>query len=106
MKRTRIRPLSDKRAKVNARRREIVARLRKQHPWCQHCLTDASAHPHEPWSRGRGGPIDDARNIIMLCVRCHDDVHENPEWAEKMGLLIPAHEGPKWLERGGVKCSK
>ncbi|MBK8246426.1 MAG: hypothetical protein IPK85_03370 [Gemmatimonadetes bacterium] len=83
-------------------RRSIVAEVLKAHPFCHVCGIVKAVEVHEPWSRGRGGPILDRRNCMAVDERCHRFIHENPEWAEKHGFLIPGHEGPAWLERGGV----
>lgn len=72
------------------------------HPFCECCGIARATEIHEPWTRGRGGPIDDARNFMSLDSHCHRFIHENPEWAESKGFLISAAGGPKWLERGGV----
>lgn len=83
-------------------RRKIVAAHFKAHPFCANCIVARASHPHEPWSRGRGGPIDDPRNLVGLCAECHEWVHRNPLEAKRRGLLVSAHEGAAWLERGGV----
>lgn len=60
---------------------------------------------HEPWTRGRGGPIDDPRNMVTLCAEVNRLVSQDADWmrwATLRGLLIHASQGPAWLEAGGV----
>lgn len=102
--RTRLKPLSKKRRAVNAVRAELVNALHKARGrWCELCGLFWWTQVHEPWSRGRGGPAEDERNMCCLCRDCHRTVHDNPAWASSLGLLVSAAEGPKWLEDGGWK---
>lgn len=97
----RLKPLSGKRVAENARRRKVVAELFAESRWCRYCGLIEAAHGHEPWSRGRGGPSDDRRNMLLLCPPCHRMVHSNPQWSAENGLLVSAADGPDWLARGG-----
>jgi hypothetical protein len=99
---SRLNPVSESTFVKQRKRRTLRAAFLKKHPWCRVCGNALAVHVHEPWTRGRGGPMDDARNFMGLCQKDHDFIHANPEWAERHGFLIPAHEGKKWLERGGV----
>lgn len=67
-------------------------------PLCKRC-GKPMADIHEPWTRARGGPIDDPRNMRSVCRKCHDWIHNNPAHAEWSGWLIPSHEGALWLSR-------
>ena len=59
---------------------------------------------HEPWTRGRGGPLGDPRNMATACQFHNDEMTQGQQaWAEANGYLISAAEGPAWLEAGGFK---
>lgn len=64
---------------------------------------------HEPWTRARGGPIDDPRNMVPCCARHNtwlsQDV-DGQKWGEANDLLIHEWEGPTWLAAGGVDAPK
>jgi hypothetical protein len=96
-----LRPESKRTHAKMRTRRKIIAELRAENRWCRFCGLIEGAHCHEPWSRGRGGPIDDRRNLLLLCPPCHAMVHENPKWSAENGLLVSAADGPDWLARGG-----
>ena len=102
-------PLPGKSAKQrakDARRRPVRAAYMESHTMCEYgaCLY-ASTDCHEPWTRARGGPIDDERNMAALCRNHHDWIHHHAEEATMLGWLIPAHQGPAWLEAGGRKAA-
>jgi hypothetical protein len=43
-------------------------------------------HAHHVLPRGRGGS-DDVENGLWVCWEAHDTIHDEPELAEKLGLL-------------------
>ncbi len=60
----------------------------------------------EPWPRGRGGPTNDPRNRIALCIehnRLKSQDAETMRWAKANGYLISAAKGPAFLAAGGVQ---
>lgn len=76
-----------------------------------HTIPPCSGGPtvHEPWTRGRGGPIDDERNMVPMCAFHNTWVSQDAEgqrWAEANDLLIHAWEGEAWLSAGGVCAPK
>ena len=61
---------------------------------------------HEPWTRGRGGPLGDRRNMITACVRHNEELQQaldGIEFGYANGYLVRRAEGPAWLEAGGFK---
>lgn len=99
-----IRPVSEKRAAANKRRRAMVARLYPERPLCavwQARLTIGlpplpdctrwADDVHEPLSRARGGSITDEENSSAPCRPCHDVLTFTPEselgWAYELDLL-------------------
>ena len=88
LRRTRLRPVSRKRARVQRQRMGLIRGMFAEPapcvvPGCGQVATD----PHEPLTRARGGPITDESNIVGLCRAHHKWTHENPEAAHKAGLL-------------------
>ena len=92
MKRTRIKPVSQKRAAENRVRakvkQELVAAADSR---CERCRQVANLDWHERQSRARGGSITDPRNIKWTCRLHHDWAHANPVEATQMGWLVSGH---------------
>jgi hypothetical protein len=102
-----LRPVSKKRAKVNAERSRVVHERWGRNPRCEGCtplallgITSATTgcdgwatDAHEIVSRARGGSITDTDNILPLGRSCHRFVTENPEIAEAAGLSRSRHTG-------------
>lgn len=97
-RRTRLRPVSKKREKVNRARRELVAGLLAQRPRCEardlifvvddkHRCNLWSCDIHEVVTRARGGSILDPDNCRAICRACHDWIHDHPKQATSIGLL-------------------
>lgn len=93
-------PSSKQRAK-NASRKPVRDAYIKAHPNCETGCGARAEHVHEPFSRGRGGPADDERNMMSICASCHQHIHTNPAESEAKGWLIPAAYGAAWLAGGG-----
>lgn len=96
LKRTRIRPVSKKRAKVNRERAKVVARIATIRPMCAwpDCRR-LGEHPHEIWTRARSGQSDHGLlcpdNIVLLCPEHHD--HSREDELREHGLIRWSHEG-------------
>ncbi len=106
---TRLKPMSSRRVSVNHERRVFKDAYLKNFPNCEVRVTPlcrsviaSTVDLHEPWTRARGGPLNDPRNTMGTCRACHDWIHDNPEMATVRGLLIRSQDGPAWLEAGGV----
>ena len=107
--RKRLRPVSPKRAKVNAIRKAEARRVYGERPVCFACVPwqlvgidrdrtgcDGWATDlHELLPRGRGGSITDMDNCRPVSRACHDFAHANPELAEAAGLLVPTPSFPR-----------
>lgn len=96
-------------AKLRARREPRLEQLRL-YPYCQvrrgpyDCSGPLTCH--EPWPRGRGGPIDDPRNMLTVCNEHNRLISQDAtmmRWAYEHGALVHAWEGLEWLEAGGAK---
>lgn len=87
-RRTRVRPVSKKRARLLPKRRAFVRTFLAEHPFCAHpeCWA-AATECHEVVRRSQGGSITDAANVRGLCDRHHREVHARPAWAVELGLL-------------------
>jgi hypothetical protein len=121
MKRTRIKPTSERRAKLAPKRAAFVADqlaqrpqceagpiiseadqlIRESHGWC----TGQAVTIHEPLLRSRGGSIVDVDNSVAICDPCHRWVHDHPEFARELGLMRSVGDPPTsladFLDRGG-----
>jgi hypothetical protein len=97
LKRTALKPVSDKRRAVNALRREAMeAHFGKRETWkCQgqdrfphKCL--GGINGHEILSRSRAGRTDenllDMSGIITICDWLNTYIEDNPKWAHEMGF--------------------
>jgi len=101
-RRTRIAPVSAKRAALADERRAFVAEILHKRAWCEACLA-LSGHDrvvnirhavdvHERWTRAQGGPIVPSQGltpemVVAVCRQCHDYIHDHPAAAIQLGLL-------------------
>ena len=89
VRRKRLNPRSRKAIEMAPRRAAFVARILSERPTCEApgCIKP-SADVHEKLTRARGGDILDPLNVLALCRSHHDWVHDHPEKATEMGLLV------------------
>lgn len=101
MKRTPIRPVSKKRARLLRERKKLTDSMKREGPVCcgfvvweedsrgvdmgYFCGRRAD-DLHEIVSRARGGSITDEANVIPLCRVHHIWVTEHPKEAAELGL--------------------
>jgi 5-methylcytosine-specific restriction endonuclease McrA len=91
-RRTPINKVSAKQTKKNAEWLIVRAEVLLRDPHCQlFCVNHQpcykpSVDAHHVQTRGRGGK-DTLDNLIGLCRKHHDWVHDNGVAAEKLGLL-------------------
>jgi len=83
---------------------------RRWRPYCEPHRMGApgkcfgALHVHEPWTRARGGPIDDPRNMATACDFHNTWLSQSAggiAFGDEHGLLVSAERGPAWLEAGG-----
>lgn len=97
-RRTPIRRVSQKRARLNRERAKFVADYLSEHPRCEareriarvdarHRCDVQAVDVHEMLTRARGGSIVDESNVLALCRACHDWIHRNPASATALKLL-------------------
>lgn len=56
---------------------------------------------HEPWTRARGGPIDDRRNMRTVCSQHNRAISQDADtmaWAYEHNFIVKADDGPAWLD--------
>ena len=103
-RRSRLKPMSEKRKKVSVARREFVADILSHRTRCEagvlvrsrdieHRCFGYSTDVHEVLTRARGGDILDPMNVKAICRRCHDWIHEHPADALDLGLLAVREVG-------------
>jgi hypothetical protein len=49
--------------------------------------TFKASHIHHRKLRSQGG-TNDLENLRDLCLSCHRVIHDNPEWAQQVGLIV------------------
>ena len=100
-RKTRLRSVSPKRAKVQRQRRTMVREELARRELCEAGATirfgghrslcaGLAVDLHEPLTRARGGGILDPANTVAVCRSCHDWIHDNPTAAADLGLLRSA----------------
>ena len=88
MKRSRIKPVSSKRAAENTVRAELRTKMiETRSPKCERCKLNDWTDMHERLSRARGGSITDEAGISLLCRACHRFVTDHPKLATQEGWL-------------------
>ena len=93
MKRSRINPVSAKRAKLNPIRASFRKRILEERMACEARIRGCTMMPtdvHEIKTRARGGSIVDPENVLALCRRCHVWITEHPAWALENGFVVHA----------------
>lgn len=98
--------VSPKQRAKNSKRKPMRDAYLAAHPRCETDCGGLAVDVHEPWTRRRGGPIDDPRNFMAVCRLCHDWIHQNPSTAKWSGWLISAEDGPAWLSAGGPRWGR
>ena len=96
-----LRSVGKKQARKNRRRTPLRQAYLAAYPRCETGCGRRSVDVHEPWTRARGGPIDDPRNFMAVARECHDWIHQHNDEAEERGWLVPAEFGAAWREGGG-----
>ena len=97
-RRTPLRSVSPKRAKVQRQRRTMVREELARRELCEAGVTirfgghrslcaGLAVDLHEPLTRARGGSILDPANTVAVCRSCHDWIHAHPAAAASIGLL-------------------
>ena len=100
-RRTPLRSVSAKRAKVQQQRRTMVREELARRELCEagamirfgghrSLCAGLAVDLHEPLTRARGGSILDPANTVAVCRSCHDWIHDNPTAATDLGLLRSA----------------
>ena len=98
VRRTPLRSVSPKRAKVQRQRRTMVREELTRRELCEAGATirfgghrslcaGLAVDLHEPLTRARGGSILDPANTVAVCRSCHDWIHAHPAAAASIGLL-------------------
>lgn len=85
-----MRARSAKMARLYRERRELVAWMLHNRPWCEirwdSGCQGRAADVDEILPRGRGGSILDPANLQTTCRHCHDQKHAHPAEAKQRGV--------------------
>ena len=104
MKRSRPKPVSDKRRAENLERKELMeAKFGPRDFWSCSLRRNVDAlyalgpcfgpvNGHELLKRSRGGSITDMENVVLLCNAHNEAVESHPLLAHEMGLARHAWE--------------
>jgi hypothetical protein len=98
----RLNPVSKKRQKLLAKRRQVIDEILKTRTMCEastriwnvdraHRCFRIPWDVHEPLTRARGGSITDPANMMVVCRPCHDWIHTHPQLATQVGLLVSGY---------------
>jgi hypothetical protein len=95
LRRTKVKPMSEKRQWDNDMRRLAVAVMLAEHPACQAqwaCRGARAIEVHERLKRSRGGSIVDLvqSHAITICRACHEKTESEVATATRLRLLIPS----------------
>jgi len=85
IRRTRIRKVSNKRAKEMKTYSLLREAFLLQFPICQWCTDREATEVHHVEKRGINYLNIDTWKA--LCHSCHKEVHDRPSWARRVGLL-------------------
>ena len=108
VKRTRLRPISSKRAKTLPLRRKLVQEHLENIPYCEATLlgvgcTFNATDVHEVVSRGRrpGAELDPTL-YVSLCRTCHTWLTSHPDWSQRHGYSLHAMANDSEVEQARV----
>ena len=93
MKRSRLRPVSGKRAALMVQRRHLVKEILERRPNCEARLEGCSGRSvdvHERLNRSQGGKIvgGEPADYMALCRSCHRFITDHPKIAYELGYSI------------------
>lgn len=66
---------------------------------CRHCNTSFSLTPHHVVFQSQGG-TDDLNNLLCLCIRCHNAVHDRLLLIEVIETLAMNLAVKFWKQKG------
>ena len=98
--------VSPKQRVKNRKRAPVRDAYIKAYPMCETGCGERADDVHEPWTRARGGPIDDPRNMMSVSRQCHDWIHAHNDESEFRCWLVSAVDGPEWLAAGGPRWGR
>lgn len=88
MKRTRLRPVSQKRQKQNALYRQVKADyMKSKGRCCEFCRRAPATDIHHKAGR-TGNLLCAVEYFAAVCRPCHDWIHANPKEATERGYII------------------
>lgn len=87
VKRTRLKPISDKRKAQLREYREVRRNFIKSNPVCEVCQRRRTWDIHHKAGRV-GKRLLDQFYWLAVCRPCHDRIHDEPRWARETGFLI------------------
>lgn len=94
MRRSRLNPVSKKRAIDSIRRKLFVKDILEERQQCEanlpYLCTYYATDVHEILTRGRGGDFLNPDNVLALCRMCHTFITDNPAFAKEHGFVISA----------------
>ena len=86
LKRTKLSPMSKKRAKEHREYGKLRTTFLDLNPGCQKCMAAPSEQIHHIHGRS-GTNFLDVKTWAALCAPCHQKVHDNPNAARRDGWL-------------------
>ena len=82
----RIKPYSTKRGKQVREYKKIRIQYLRNNPLCEVCGGLATTIHHK---KGRIGELlTNTKYFLPACMRCHDKIEINPEWAREKGYSL------------------
>lgn len=86
MKRTKIKPVSSKRAKELRLYAKLREKFLSENPMCQVCGNAQADQIHH--MKKRGVYLNDVRFFLGVCAICHHRVESNPQWSRDNGYSL------------------
>lgn len=86
MKRTPIRPVSKRMARMNRQYMKLRKEYLEAHPVCEACKCWKAEELHH--KRGRGIYMLAVEFFMATCRLCHAKIELNRKWAYEMGYLL------------------
>ena len=90
---------------LNRQSKEVYKKIVDEQHYCQLCGSANWLEIHHIYYRSQGG-LNDERNLIRLCKKCHEMVHSNKDKWQKFLLEIQYKKYGFFEQKDVTKCKK
>ena len=90
---------------MKTQEKEIYNKIVEEQPYCQLCGSTYCLHIHHIYYRSQLG-LTIPKNLIRLCIKCHQMVHSNKKKYQPMLLELQYKKYGYFEKEEIIKCKK